>query len=428
MKKKFRKIGKTMIAVLIFVFSVSLAMPASADVGLSIRQSTNLSAGQNVFYGYMTSASDPSAALLKLQTFDGTNWNDRFKVDGTGNVTAVKFSGDGSGLTNINGTTQWTTSGSNIYYNTGNIGIGTANPDSLLEAAKVGSDTMAPQIGISGYANSTGNHGTFSFKASAGTAVGTLTQTSNGTVFGTVEGGGITTNSSYKPGASIVFAQDCTPGSDYIPGRISFLTGGSYGAQTEKMRIDKYGNVGIGTTDPQAKLHVMSYSSSSARPASIDVLVEDGSGPAIVQLMGSSGDAHFVLSDSSGNHWSMNSWASMGSGQFSISRRTDSSANWSYGGLGSWSNYFTITSGGNVGIGTNSATAKLEVAGQVKITGGSPGTGKVLTSDADGLASWQTPATGLSTIINVKDAYDKGTCTITVSNGLITATTCSGGV
>lgn len=44
--------------------------------------------------------------------------------------------------------------------------------------------------------------------------------------------------------------------------------------------------------------------------------------------------------------------------------------------------------GGNVGIGTASPGAKLEVAGQVKITGGTPGAGKVLTSDADGLAVW----------------------------------------
>jgi len=42
-----------------------------------------------------------------------------------------------------------------------------------------------------------------------------------------------------------------------------------------------------------------------------------------------------------------------------------------------------------VGIGTTTPGAALEVAGQVKITGGSPGVGKVLTSDADGLASWQ---------------------------------------
>ena len=44
---------------------------------------------------------------------------------------------------------------------------------------------------------------------------------------------------------------------------------------------------------------------------------------------------------------------------------------------------------GNVGIGMTTAPgAKLEVAGQVKITGGTPGTNKVLTSDTVGLASW----------------------------------------
>ncbi len=46
---------------------------------------------------------------------------------------------------------------------------------------------------------------------------------------------------------------------------------------------------------------------------------------------------------------------------------------------------------GNAGIGTQNPSAKLEVSGQVKITGGSPGAGKVLTSDAAGLGSWQAP-------------------------------------
>ena len=52
---------------------------------------------------------------------------------------------------------------------------------------------------------------------------------------------------------------------------------------------------------------------------------------------------------------------------------------------------------GNVGIGTTSPGAKLEVAGQVKITGGTPRAGKVLTSDTSGLASWQTASGGVTT-------------------------------
>lgn len=43
---------------------------------------------------------------------------------------------------------------------------------------------------------------------------------------------------------------------------------------------------------------------------------------------------------------------------------------------------------GNVGIGVSYPGAALEVNGQVKINGGSPGAGKVLTSDAAGMAAW----------------------------------------
>jgi len=43
---------------------------------------------------------------------------------------------------------------------------------------------------------------------------------------------------------------------------------------------------------------------------------------------------------------------------------------------------------GHVGLGTNTPGARLEVAGSFKLTDGSQGDGKVLTSDANGLASW----------------------------------------
>ena len=68
----------------------------------------------------------------------------------------------------------------------------------------------------------------------------------------------------------------------------------------------------------------------------------------------------------------------------------------SLGGIGR----FWISSGGNVGIGTASPSASLELAGQIKITGGSPGAGKFLTSDASGLASWTTAA-GSGTVTSI---------------------------
>lgn len=56
---------------------------------------------------------------------------------------------------------------------------------------------------------------------------------------------------------------------------------------------------------------------------------------------------------------------------------------------------------GNVGVGIASPGAKLEVAGQIKITGGTPCASKILTSDAAGLAAWQ----DLSTVIGNTGKY-----------------------
>jgi hypothetical protein len=53
-----------------------------------------------------------------------------------------------------------------------------------------------------------------------------------------------------------------------------------------------------------------------------------------------------------------------------------------------------ILTNGNVGIGDGTPSAKLQVDGTFKLLDGSQGAGKVLTSDASGLASWQTPSGG----------------------------------
>ena len=60
-------------------------------------------------------------------------------------------------------------------------------------------------------------------------------------------------------------------------------------------------------------------------------------------------------------------------------------------------------------IGGDFSTDQVDINGTIKITGGSPGSGKVLTSDADGLAFWETPSTGATSINGLSDATNNGT-------------------
>lgn len=55
---------------------------------------------------------------------------------------------------------------------------------------------------------------------------------------------------------------------------------------------------------------------------------------------------------------------------------------------------FTLDINGNAGIGTTEPTQKLDIEGQIRIRGGAPGAGKVLTSGNDGTATWAAPPTG----------------------------------
>ena len=52
-------------------------------------------------------------------------------------------------------------------------------------------------------------------------------------------------------------------------------------------------------------------------------------------------------------------------------------------------NHISNKNSGNVGIGTTTPGASLDVVGSFKLTNGTQGPGKVLTSDANGLTSWQ---------------------------------------
>ena len=67
-------------------------------------------------------------------------------------------------------------------------------------------------------------------------------------------------------------------------------------------------------------------------------------------------------------------------------------------------------------FGADSSVQQLRLNGRIQITGGNYGNGKVLTSDANGLASWTTPSSGSVTSVDISG----GTTGLTFSGGPIT--------
>jgi hypothetical protein len=216
--------------------------------------------------------------------------------------------------------------------------------------------------------------------------------------------------------------------SGVVPSSLSLVTHNGT-ANTEKMRITGSGNVGIGTTAPNATLAVTSASDFNA-----------------ISLSNTNTDATNKGAVITGSRKTNANVPFSGFGTFDSGAVRDV-----YIGGGGWSRpdatriLFTtaaaynetndqgvermrITAAGYVGIGTTAPGSTLEVAGQVKITGGTPGAGKVLTSDAAGLASWTSPsagsvsglsaATGTQTLANANFAQAWNWDTLSTQNAL----------
>jgi trimeric autotransporter adhesin len=67
-------------------------------------------------------------------------------------------------------------------------------------------------------------------------------------------------------------------------------------------------------------------------------------------------------------------------------------------------------------IGGDFSANRVDINGQIKITGGSPVAGEVLTSDGDGLATWETVSTGVSDINGLSDGKTIGSSVYLGSN------------
>jgi hypothetical protein len=251
-----------------------------------------------------------------------TNPGYKLHVNGTMNVTSGLYANGSAGtsgqvLTSSGGgamswttvssgsSSPWTTSGSNIYYNSGNVGIGTSTPASSLEV-KVSSASSASNP-IAKFTAATSGGGNDAYTQIEGFENSALNFYGHN------------------------FGDDFTIGyqQSFVTGVGFTISHGSTLQSNPRFFINLSGNVGIGTTSPSYKLHVNGTMN-----------VTSG-----LYANGSSGTSGQVLTSSGGGAMS---WTTVSSG---------GSSPWTTSGSDIYYNT------GNVGIGTSTPAYKLDIAG-----------------------------------------------------------------
>ncbi|KDN54707.1 tail fiber protein [Flavobacterium seoulense] len=159
-------------------------------------------------------------------------------VHADNNVLALNFLGDFTGGTLI-GNNVYFKDGGNSYISSGNLGIGTFNPAVKLDVI---SDDVAAF-----------------FRSSLNTVPVSIINTGNPISTIGFKGSNSTNEYNVRVGAN---------GESFI----------AYTSNTERMRIDSNGNVGIGTVNPQSSLDVNGYLTTFGGPNSSDSFFSWGSG------------------------------------------------------------------------------------------------------------------------------------------------------
>ena len=202
-------------------------------------------------------------------------------------------------------TSRWKKNNDDLYFNNGNVGIGTPNPNANLDVRSSGTDAAA----IFGLGNSDGSHSLSFFPGREGDPNPFI---------------------QWKEGDPLRFSTD-------------------EGGWSEKMRIMSDGRVGIGTENPSYKFEV-EYDPPSSNINPI----------ALFQTTGSTNSAAALRVQNTSNNYYNFGMTHPGNNNFSIAYNAN---------IGLSADLMTITPVGNVGIATTIPSTQLEVVGKIQPSG-----------------------------------------------------------
>ncbi|WP_128755676.1 hypothetical protein [Leeuwenhoekiella palythoae] len=302
---------------------------------------------------------------------------------------------------------QPATSNTATIYTLGQVGIGTNNPLGALHVSTENSRDVLFLRFIDGLDDD--------LDLDLFRALGTLESPAllpDNTRIGGLRGQGLINASTYafKPSAEIYFQADGATSSSSSAGKIKFATTPSGATSTvDRMVIRNDGKVGIGTNDPIEHIEIkragdndMQFTSASNNPpnlifyntgGSLEAPGPTGTNQEIGSMIFKTHDG-VAVREIGGMRLYIDGTPTNGStpSKFVITTTPSGTTN--------QAEVVTIDNQGYMGVGVSDPQARLDISGNVKIVDGTQGNGRVLTSDANGNAGWQTPPSSQAMLRN----------------------------